>query len=257
MKKFISDNYYKIFLAILWIIATLPLLAPILASLKLNFLASAIYWIYSFSCHQLAHRSIHINDHQCAWCARDTFIWGGIALTATAAPHFKLKNFNLFWIIPFVVPIALDGGIQTIATMLGLAGGDNFYTSTNFMRAVTGSIFGIGLGLFFYQIMGRVNEVREELKEKKENSESTVKPYLKFIGIIFSTLMVLYMGLVQIWGLTSTNFEPANPLDLAVRTPADETAWQRQINGTCEPDEPKIVNGESFSEFTFTPGECF
>lgn len=253
MNKLIDKYFYQIFQIFVLIIFLAPFLAPIFAEVGLGTFSKVIYFVYSFSCHQLAHRSIHLFDYQMAWCTRDTFVWGGILLTTFLVPKFKIRTFRIYWVIPFIIPMALDGSIQTIATMLGFSGGDNFYTSTNLMRAMTGGMFGIGMGLFLSNLMYSLREELEDEDVKQRNLK-----ILKITGTVFTLLFVFYLFLVQVWSITSSNTEPENILDLAVRTPYGDEAWIRQSNGLCSPETPKtILSGGGMSDFIFTPGDCF
>jgi uncharacterized membrane protein len=151
---FFSANIFNIFIWFLVVINFLPIIAPILREIGLTLPADIIYTIYSFMCHQFHWRSIHIFDYQIAWCTRDTFIWLSFLTIALAYKfEFLKKQFNWYWMIPFTIPIALDGGIQTIATALGLADGEIIYLSTNLMRMITGSLFGIGLAIVIVPYM--------------------------------------------------------------------------------------------------------
>lgn len=147
MVKFLQKNPYNIFLVVLVFLNIVPWLAPVFLHFGWHGPAKVIYRIYSFFCHQIAWRSMHVYDHQCAWCARDTAIWGAFLMVAVLIKFRKTKGFKWYWMIPFIIPIALDGGIQTIATVFGYDSEEPVYISTNFMRMMTGSIFGIGLGM--------------------------------------------------------------------------------------------------------------
>ncbi|MCA9385667.1 DUF2085 domain-containing protein [Candidatus Dojkabacteria bacterium] len=150
-KVFTSGSSYNLFTIFVWfliILNVLPFIAPMAASFGWYWISEPIYFVYSFMCHQFHWRSLHINNHQVAWCTRDTFIWGSFLAVTLAVKHgFITKGLKWYWLIPFTIPIALDGGIQTIATMVGFNFNEQFYLSTNLMRMITGSIFGIGLGV--------------------------------------------------------------------------------------------------------------
>ncbi|MCB0745441.1 MAG: DUF2085 domain-containing protein [Ignavibacteriae bacterium] len=245
-----QKNLFKYFQILVATIFILPFIAPIAEALGIHFVADTIYFLYSFSCHQLHWRSAHLFDHQLAWCIRDTFTWGGILASTFIVKRYKIKM-NWLYLPIFVIPIALDGGIQTIATVFGFVEGESFYTSTNLLRAMTGAWFGLGVGMFLSSMVYELDAVGQ----LKDSLRST----LKFSSISLAGLFGVYLVLVQIWGLTTTNFKPANALDLAVRTPANiEERWVRQLNGSCEPDHPKdITSGNSLTEVVFSPADCF
>ena len=218
MNKFgnwLYKNIYNIILAIIGVLNVLPVLAPILAYLKINFLANAIYFVYSFFCHQLHWRSLHVCDHQYGWCTRCTFIWLNILLTGILVKFFHVKKLPWYWIAVFIVPLALDGVIQTIATLVGITTVSNiYYMSNNFIRMFTGTLFGIGFGLFIWQnLLSEVNIKTEKTKVKTINIIQ-----LTIILVVFSSL--LYILAVFIWNQTSINYRPENFLDFAVKIPA-------------------------------------
>ncbi len=253
MLNFINKHFYKIFQFTILIIFILPILAPVFARFGPKGVSRVIYFIYSYSCHQLSHRSLHIYDYQCAWCTRDTFIWGGILLSSFLVPKYKLRNFKIYWLIPFVIPIALDGGLQTIATMFGLSGGVNFYTSINLTRAISGGIFGIGMGIFLSSMIYSVETPFEKVANLVTN-----KKVLKIFLISFTVLIAFYLFMVQIWNVTSHKYKPDNFLDLTVRTTIEEDTWVRQGHGLCEKEQGQdIMNSQNFRDFVFLPSDCF
>jgi uncharacterized membrane protein len=152
-------KFYEVFPAafvgFLFLLNLLPLLAPILAYFGEKNISGFIYWLYSFSCHQKASRSFFVCDHQYGWCARCTFLWFSTFLSSIIVfyGHKFIKIPGLSWqtALVFVAPMAFDGGIQLIASVVSLFTGlDPFYESTNSIRAITGSFFGIGLGLYLF-----------------------------------------------------------------------------------------------------------
>ena len=146
--KFFNKNAYNIFLVGLVLLNVVPWLAPIFMQLGWHGPAKVIYRIYSVFCHQIGWRSLHVYDHQCAWCSRDTAIWGSFLLVAFIVKYRKISGFKWYWVFPFALPMALDGGIQLIATLFSVEkDNDPFYVSTNFSRIVTGTLFGTGLGM--------------------------------------------------------------------------------------------------------------
>jgi len=229
LKKFFS-NFYNIYLTFLTVLITLPVLAPILLKLGLQAPAKAIYFIYSFFCHQFAYRSIHIFDYQFAWCARDTGIWIGIWLTAILIKMKKVKGIRWYWVLPFVVPIALDGGLQTIFTLFNVSAsgsliGAPLYISNNLVRFMTGGIFGIGISLWLSPLVMEDSSV--ESSEVKEVKKSFFKTNLGRIFIMIAGLFVIYVGLFGIWNITSSINAPLQPLDAVVKNPTDDFLTRR------------------------------
>jgi uncharacterized membrane protein len=178
-KLFLLKHAFDFFIIFFVILNLAPIMAPVFAHVGLNGPAKIIYFIYSFFCHQFHWRSLHIFDHQCAWCTRDTFIWGAILLVAIIVKLYKVKALKWYWIIPFVIPIALDGVIQTIATIVGYDSDEPYYMSTNATRMFTGATFGAGLSMW---MMPTLKEIFDEEKDnfvntqcKSENNECNCK----------------------------------------------------------------------------------
>jgi len=239
-KTRVLNTFYNWYLLTISALAALPILAPVLLKLGLEFPAKIIYFVYSFFCHQFATRSIHIYDYQYAWCSRDTGIWLGVALVAWALKLKKIKPIKWYWVIPFVVPIALDGGIQTIFTMLNLSyngglTGIPLYASNNLVRFLTGAFFGVGLSLW---ISGTFIEDLIEVKEEKKTVE--LKGWKKILSdsqakmvlIIMGILLGFYLFCVGLWQLTSNKIVPTNSADSAVKL-QDSNFFERRANAVC------------------------
>jgi uncharacterized membrane protein len=223
-------NVYNVVLFIIGVLNVLPVLAPIFACLNVNFLARAIYYLYSLFCHQLHWRSLHVCDHQYGWCTRCTFIWFNILLTGILVKVFHIRKVNWYWLGVFFLPIALDGIIQTIATMVGLTTISSiYYMSNNFIRMFTGSMFGIGFGLFIWQNL-LDSEGYENLKVLEKKKELNV---LKLTITLIFLSFALYFLAVVIWDQTSIIYKPENIFDFAVKTPPLANDFLiRGINGS-------------------------
>lgn len=247
MKIFFKDPYNS-FLVVLGSLAGFPFLAPVLLELGLKPVAKWIYFVYSFSCHQFDSRSIHFFDYQMAWCARDTAIWSSFFIGAFIIKYLNIKPIKLYWLIPFVVPIALDGGIQTIFTVLdvspvGFNTGDPLYISNNFSRFLTGAIFGIGLALW-------IGPTMKMLKSKIQNPKwmmslklvinkiflgQKVSKSLKLSIVLVAFSIIFYTTLVFLWDLTSTKYKPEGNFDFVVRT-AEKDFFTRRRHAVCATD---------------------
>jgi len=217
LSKF-DKNFYNILLWFLVVLNIAPILAPIFAWMGLTLPAQAIYFVYSFFCHQFDWRSLHIHDFQYAWCVRDTFIWLNILVAAVITKKYKIKGLKWYWLIPFLVPIALDGGIQTIATILGIFNSEPTYISTNLTRMITGSIFGIGFG--FWIMPG----FRDNTYSNDNRARFPFKRIV-FLSMLFILNIVIYILLIQLWSISSIKYMPSNFLDYSVKTPANTNDW--------------------------------
>ncbi len=227
-------NFYNVYLTGLTILVSLPVLAPVLLKLGLEGPAKVIYFIYSFFCHQIAYRSFDLFDYQFAWCSRDTGIWLGIWITAILLKFNKIKGIKWYWVLPFMVPIALDGGLQTIFTMFNISSsgallGMPLYVSTNFTRFMTGSVFGIGLSLWLSPLIKEdVNTVLDKAKELGNNTKGFLKSNISKILLLCLCMIPLYLVIFGFWDLTSTVNKPLYPLDEVVKSPVEGFLARRQ-----------------------------
>lgn len=242
---------YRIYLGVLATLNILPILAPIFWGLQpvsgfFGKVGEILYFIYSFTCHQFASRSFYLFDSQWAWCARDAGIWLGILIVAIAALHPKVTGIRFYWVIPFVVPIALDGGIQTIATVLGITpsyfGVDSsiLYVSGNFTRFLTGFIFGAGVSLWVSPVL------KTALQNKIEISNLAMsKTVIRKLVLALSLAFVIIYGVIMIsWSITS-NYKPIDLLDSAPKIPANNIFIRRE-SGPCKTDLSDLLAIECF-----------
>lgn len=235
--RFLNQEYSRLekaYLSFLTLIVILPILAPILSEIGFSQLSKPIYFIYSFLCHQFDTRSIHVGDFQHAWCARDFGIWSGIFVSAWSYKLGFIKDIRFKYLILLAIPIALDGGIQTIATLNNLTpsgqiDGDILYSSNNLFRFITGSLFGVGVGLFISQFF-----VETEFKIKYENTRMT----LQKISIIMALLFLTYFSSVLLWQITGVETKPTNILDSEPKL-QEEGFFIRRANGEC-PNEGSL-----------------
>lgn len=118
----------------LGIFALLPLLAPVFMEIGWAGAASAIYWAYQVTCHQLPERTHFIFGYQMAYCARDTAIYTAAFVTSVAYAVLREKVPTLDWrlYVLLATPMALDGFSQ----LLG------WRESTAALRTFTGVVFG-------------------------------------------------------------------------------------------------------------------
>jgi uncharacterized membrane protein len=185
-------KHWLALLSIAWgLYAGLPLLAPILMNAGWTTPAKIIYTVYRPACHQRPERSFFFGGPQIvyspeelvaagldlnplaqeignerigwkvAYCERDVAIYGTIFLTGLI--FGAVRRWRKTWLlpfryyIPFVVPMAIDGGLQLFG----------FYESTWITRLITGTIFGVGTVLFAYPYLDEgMRDVRHNLEQK-------------------------------------------------------------------------------------------
>lgn len=213
MKKLFT-NMPLIFGVGILLVNLVAILAPILAHLGFTDIAHWIYMIYQFLCHQRSWRSLHLFDYQVAWCSRDTFIYLSMGLAAFFVVKFKLRNVK--WYVPLlaILPFALDGIIQLIAEVQGFINHEElfFYASTNFVRMLTGSIFGAGAGIWIFSLLAETIDEEFGRKLKVFNQKSKLRNCKYFLLIVIICL-ISYLGFIQAWRVTSTKYRPSGLLD--------------------------------------------
>lgn len=225
--NWINTNILYVFLVFLILLNLLPIFAPILLHYEQYDLSRAIYNLYSFFCHQQHWKSLHLHDHQVAWCARDMFIWGSMLFVLVMVLIRKVKPLSLLWLIIYSFPMLFDGGLQTFAVLVGYSDSSAFYVSNNFSRMLTGTIFGSGFGLYMFPRMKEL--VRQEKTET--SSGNTFKLFkggtnhLRIVLLIIPVMFLLYIVFIQVWQITSTEYLPSNFLDTETKLPEDNRDW--------------------------------
>jgi uncharacterized membrane protein len=91
------------------------------------------------------------------------FLVTSIAIRNNFLPH----GLKWYWILVFMVPIAFDGGFQTISTLFGFSTDHHLYLSTNLMRMITGAIFGIGLGIVISPFLKEEQDIARKYNYEK------------------------------------------------------------------------------------------
>lgn len=186
----------------LFIFTLLPIIAPIAAHFGLDFIADPIYWIYQWFCHQRPWRSYHLFDYQLAMDARMMLMFGSMTIGGLIIYLRKIKPLKPIHAIIFalllIIPLGLDGTIQAIAEIGSTASKLPFYESTNFIRSLTGTIFGIGIAFSLFPF----------LNGQKGNTQ--LKNYVvPTILALLSSILFVFM-LVAGWSLTSNKYKPSH-----------------------------------------------
>ncbi|MCX7973331.1 MAG: DUF2085 domain-containing protein [Candidatus Aminicenantes bacterium] len=129
-----------LFINIFFII--LIILAPIFQK-RWPSLSSAIYLIFTPFCHQIEDRCFSFKNLPLAVCSRCFGIIVGFLLGITTYPIFKrqkpIKTPNIGWFVGASMPMAID--------LLGNI--CHLWSSSNWLRFIIGSIWGILLPFYF------------------------------------------------------------------------------------------------------------
>ena len=102
-----------------------------------NPLASIVYTIGDFNCHQLSERSYFLNGNQMPFCARDAGLFAGLSAGAMMSLLFVFEM-RWTWLLIGLIPMGLDGSVQALTG----------YDSTNAVRFATGIVAGCAVAIF-------------------------------------------------------------------------------------------------------------
>jgi uncharacterized membrane protein len=115
---------------------------PFLKSNALLTLSSPLYYFFSFLCHQIPERSLHIAGEQFAVCSRCFGIYFGLLLGFIIYPLWRriddAEPLPRFWLFLSLIPISVDWSL----TFLSIR------QNTNLSRFLTGAIVGVACATF-------------------------------------------------------------------------------------------------------------
>jgi uncharacterized membrane protein len=98
--------------------------------------SSPIYTFFSYICHQIPERSLHLAGHQLAVCSRCFGVYmgllGGMLLYPLWRPVGEIEPIPRFWLFLALVPISIDWSL----TLFGI------WENTHASRFITGLILG-------------------------------------------------------------------------------------------------------------------
>ncbi len=147
----------------------------------------AVYYLGDAQCHQISSRTFYLNGNQMPVCARDASIFLFITLGLFAGMLLKRNYyisagllsvfprkfrdyvnrtigamwFTILFVILFVLPVGLDGGIQLLTE----------YESTNLVRVLTGIPAGFIAGFLIAILIKSVKATRQYVMEGEPSQE--------------------------------------------------------------------------------------
>jgi len=168
--NWLSAHWLGIFLVLYGLWVWTPFFAPVFMKIGWSNAGKAIYFIYSFFCHQLPERSFFLFGEKTmytlseiqsawqdtinpmilrqfigntdmgwkiAWSDRMISFYTSIWMFAVAWSFFrkKIKPLSLFWFAILLLPIALDGGTHMISDLFGI--GQGFRDSNQWLILLT------------------------------------------------------------------------------------------------------------------------
>ena len=126
-----------------WLVTTAIVLAwvgSIIAAPVLN--SSSIYSFFSWICHQIPERSLHVGENQMAVCSRCFGIYLGLLIGIVVYPLWRsieeTEPVPRIWLVLSLVPITIDWSL----TVFGI------WENTHVTRLVTGLILGAACATF-------------------------------------------------------------------------------------------------------------
>ncbi len=236
LSSWLNKNILNLFLIFFVVLNIAPILAPLLLHFEIYLPAKIIYTVYSFFCHQQHWKSLHLFDNQYAWCTRDVFIWGSMLFMLLLVKKKKLQPLTFYLLVLYSIPMALDGGLQTLGALLGYRSADPFYTSNNFFRMLTGTLFGGAMGLFLFPRLREIadednegvnrNEIEKGIPVSTHKIKTKLTPtYWRLLSSLLILMSVVYIVLIQFWALTSNSYLPTNFLDSEIKIPTNRQDW--------------------------------
>ena len=127
-------------IVVLWI--GLIVSAPLLLSIGYVSVSSPIYNFFSYICHQISERSLHLDGHQLAVCSRCFGVYLGLLGGILAYPLWRsideIEPLPRFWLFFSLVPITIDWSL----TIFGV------WENTHASRFITGFVLGATCATF-------------------------------------------------------------------------------------------------------------
>jgi len=133
-----------------WIIGLLVVLAwvllivavPILKANGLAAVSSPLYYFFSFLCHQIPERSLHIEGEQFAVCSRCFGVYFGLFFGFALYPLWRniseTEPLPKVWLFLSLIPVSVDWSL----TFFGI------WENTHLSRFLTGMIVGVACSTF-------------------------------------------------------------------------------------------------------------
>jgi uncharacterized membrane protein len=138
--------------------------APLAQSHGQTQLASSIYKVFGFVCHQIPERSFHLAGNKFAVCSRCTGLYSGFAIAVLAYPLARsLRNTatpSILWLILAALPLAIDFSL----------GYFNIWANTHASRFATGALF--SATTVFYIMPGLIEIAGKVIKRHPTNVAS-------------------------------------------------------------------------------------
>ncbi len=145
-------------LAFVWV--ALIAAAPLARANDMS-ISEHLYTFFSYICHQLPERSLHLADHPMAVCSRCFGVYFGLFLALATYPLWRsidnIEPLPRTWLFLSMVPIGIDWSL----TMAGI------WENTHLSRLITGGILGAACGIY---IVPALVEIRQNLALRRRHA---------------------------------------------------------------------------------------
>lgn len=125
---------------LVWVTAIVA--APLLRSAEIDLLYEPLYRFFSYICHQIPERSLHMLDHQMGVCSRCFGVYFGLLAGLAVYPLWRgvdeIEPVPRVWLFLSVIPIAVDWSL----TVFGI------WENTHVTRFLTGLILGAACAVY-------------------------------------------------------------------------------------------------------------
>lgn len=157
--------FWAISAAIVTLLVTLVVIAPVAAASGYDGIARGIYRAFGAFCHQLPERSYFIDEHKLAVCSRCTGVYAGFVFTLLVYPLVRSLRTTAIPARKWLVLAALPTFIDFSLTFFGI------WENTHTSRLLTG--FFLGSAAVFYVMPGIVDLSFRALRERSSRPPET------------------------------------------------------------------------------------
>ena len=146
---------FGLLVVLAWILLIVAL--PIAKANGLVTISSPLYYFFSFICHQIPDRSLHIAGEQFAVCTRCFGVYSGLLFGFIIYPLWRniaeIEPLPKFWLFLSLIPMTIDWSL----TFFGI------WENTNLSRFLTGMIVGVACSTF---IVPAIVEITRNLSRR-------------------------------------------------------------------------------------------
>lgn len=144
--------------ALMWLLSIIA--APLARSGGEEAIASPIFTLFGFICHQIPDRSPHLAGEPFAVCSRCFGIYFGLLFGVAIYPAWRavysIEPPRRIWLFAALIPVAVDASL----TIFGI------WENTHISRFVTGLILGFACATF---IMPAIVEITRNLAHRRQS----------------------------------------------------------------------------------------